>query len=298
MNNKTLFILLAILIAFSFLSCNICLSKTSNDQIKNTDINKTIKDIHIPERIGSIVKKWIPDETDNYKLVFYINDAHCNYEAQSNIAQILEILIRDHGVDLVSIEGASGELNFSELGSLEDNNAREKASDLFMKKGIATGPEYLRITKYNELPFKLVGAEDGYLYVYNFRAFRDTICHAGETDKFIKNVNKTITLLKEKIYSHDLLEFDKMILDYENNNIELSNYVNKLSKHRKINNTDYPNLSTVSISTILEDKINFKNVEKERENLIKYLEKILSKEELKQFVKMSLKFKLEKMPSK
>jgi len=89
------------------------------------------------------------------KLVIHIQDVHCNYEAQSNIAKILESLARRYGLSLVAVEGAEGAIDTSWFKAFPDEEVRKEVADYFMKRGEITGPEFLSIT--TGYPLRLFG---------------------------------------------------------------------------------------------------------------------------------------------
>jgi hypothetical protein len=299
-----IFKFIAVFMSFTFLSSGIVTAGSINtptsylpEKVSPSLDAEKIKDLFIPESFGSIVKKWEPEPIENNKSVILIQDAHCNYEAQHNIAKILETLVRDYKIDLVAIEGAAGDIDLSRFGKLADTKAKEKVTDIFVKRGIVTGPEYLRITKYNEAPFGLYGIEDGELYVKNFISFRNSISNSKDTQYFIDELSTVVNNLKDKIYSKELFEFDNKICSYNSNEVSLTDYVKELNKRKSICNKKYTDFCRVNRSITLEERIDFKKVEKEREQLIRNIEKGLPKEELEEFVKKSLLFKLGKVSS-
>ena len=61
-----------------------------------------LNEITIPDQYGSIIET---HEGANGKLIVNIQDAHANYEAQKNIAAIIESLIDNYNMNLVLMEG-------------------------------------------------------------------------------------------------------------------------------------------------------------------------------------------------
>lgn len=258
------------------------------------------KEIFIPESYG-VIERSSFDKYPSSRLVVLLKDAHCNYDAQHNIARILEVLVRDYKVDLVAVEGAVGFLDYTRLEKLENEIAREKMADTFVKKGILSGPEYLKITKDGRLLFNIYGIEDEKLYIENFIAFRQTIDHMEETFAYINELDRVVKSLKKKIYLPGLLEFDNKATQYYENAISLTDWVKELKAYGdKLGMTlkEYPNILITLDSIELEDRIDFKKVELERASAIGELEKVLSQEELKEMVTKSLQFRLGKIFSK
>lgn len=293
--------LLNLFVAFNFL-CNSVLyglplvetTKFPINKPKISDNSPLVSNLFIPENFGSITKKF---NSETEKSIICIQDAHCNYEVQHNISKILEILVRDYKVDLIAIEGAVGDIDLSRFGKLENTKVKEKVIDRYVRRGIVTGPEYLRITKYNELPFGIYGIENGELYVRNFLLFRTSISNNKAPQLFVDELSKIIEKLKLRIYSKDLHEFDNVIQMYNDNKISLADYIKYLGKMENVSKEKYPNINTIFRSIGIEERIDFKNLEKEKTDLVRFIEKNLPREELESFVKNSLLYKLGKMSS-
>lgn len=303
-NNKNIFLkLLSVFTAFSFLMNNMAVAEPSAqayvyslEQKNMNSVFPNLENLYIPENYGSIIERWIPGKKSSNKLIIHVQDAHCHYEAQHNVARIIETLTREYGIDLVAVEGAVGELDLGRFGNTKNTKLKENAIDIFVKKGIVTGPEYLKITKYNQLPFGIYGIEKGELYVENLISFRHTISNKKEAQFFINKLTNMVERLKNKIYSKELLDFDEQIKLYNKNELSLSKYIDYLyNKYGKINRESYNNLNRVYRSIHLEEEIDFKKVE--RELLIRRIEKNLPKEDLRKLVKKSLQYKLGKIPS-
>lgn len=258
------------------------------------------KEIFIPESYG-VIERSSFDKYLSTRFVILLKDAHCNYDAQHNIARILEVLVRDYKVDIVAIEGAVGFLDYTRFEKLENEIAREKMASDFVKKGILTGAEYLKIAKDGKITFSIYGIEDEKLYMDNFVAFRETIEHLGETLIFIDEVNRIVKSLKLRIYPEGLLAFDNKSTEYYENIMSLTDWVKNLKEESDrigILMKDYPNILLTLDSVALEKGIDFKKVEIERAEAINSLEKILAEEDLKGMVQKSFLFRLGRIASK
>jgi hypothetical protein len=265
-----------------------------------------MKDIFVPEQYGEleISNTESPSGTakrlsqiPNTSQVILIKDAHCNYEAQTNIAKILEILVRDYGIKLVCVEGAEGEVNTKVFQSFPYKDIREETSKKFIKKGILSASEALSITKADELPFNIWGIEGLKLYVEDLRAFRETLGNVNEAEFFIKNLNNIIALLKKRIYPAELLEFDDRMNLYNENKIGLTEWVEYIKSKIKNQKSKSRNFYLVLRAINIEKEIDFNKVEAERTGLIRDLEKVLVKEDLQELVQKSILFKLGKVPA-
>ncbi|NTV53133.1 MAG: hypothetical protein HGA76_09005, partial [Candidatus Firestonebacteria bacterium] len=62
------------------------------------------KSVDLPAKLGSVEKAF----QGQNKLIIHIQDLHCNYEVQKNIAGMIHLLAKEHGLKLVGEEGAFG----------------------------------------------------------------------------------------------------------------------------------------------------------------------------------------------
>lgn len=211
-------------------------------------------EITVPAQYGSIIET---HKGTNAKLIVHIQDAHANYEAQKNIAAIVEDLIKNYNVNLVLREGASTDKNFAYLRERASLKARRNAAEKLLKDATITGIDYLTLT--SNYPISFQGIEDKQLYDANKNAL-------WEMDKFkdiaLEYVNKlTIAAdsLKTKIYNADLLAMDKAKKDYENETMGLSAYykiLNDIIKKKNIAIEEFPNFSAFVKGEIKDLNIN------------------------------------------
>ena len=290
----------ALLVAISFIFSNIALadiSKTTNlDTKKPVEITTDPAKIVIPRDYGLIKSKYTAK--DSKKLVIHIQDAHCNYEAQSNIIKILECLIKNDGLSLISVEGADGFIDTSWFKAFPDADIRKEVADYFMKKGEITGPEFLSIT--SEYRIKLFGAETRAYYIENLNAFTSSYPLKEDVEKYFNQIKAVLNKLKNYIYSDELKELDTKNLDYESKKLSFTDYVKyleSLGEKYKMNLRQYENLFKLVSVLVYEKKIDFNVVDKERAALIDVITKKLEKEALAELVNKSLEFKVGKISS-
>ncbi|MDP3790568.1 MAG: hypothetical protein Q8R38_00790 [Candidatus Omnitrophota bacterium] len=290
----------SLVVAISFIFSNIALAdipKTSTlDTKKSAQITTDPEKIVIPRDYGLVKAKYTAK--DSRKLVVHIQDAHCNYEAQSNIIKILECLIKNDGLSLISVEGADGFIDTSWFKAFPDADIRKEVADYFMKKGEITGPEFLAIT--SDYPIKLFGAETRSYYIENLNAFTSSYPLKEDTEKYFNQIKAVLNKLKTNIYSTELKDLDSKAQDYESKKMSFTDYVKyleTLANQHKIPLRQYENLFKLVSVLIYEKKINFSVVDKERATLIDAITKKLDKDQLKELVNKSLEFKVSKISS-
>ncbi len=253
-------------------------------------------DVVIPEEAGRI--KEVHKAENPKGVVVHIQDAHCNYEAQANIAKIVEHLIKNYQVSLAAVEGSTGLIDTTPFRTMASKDSKSEIADYYMKKGRVTGPEYLSITgPYN---FTLWGIEDEDKYLNNYDAFLKTIKFQEEMKKYCAELKLVIDTLKARIYPAELKEFDNRLTSFTDKFESFTEYADLLeqkSREKKLNMRDYKNFVLQMKAKFLEKKINFDKVDKERAKLVDELGKTLDKETLSQLVVKSLSYRLAKISS-
>ncbi|MDP2911876.1 MAG: hypothetical protein Q8N76_06065 [Candidatus Omnitrophota bacterium] len=229
---------------------------------------KDISSIYIPENIGKIVEAY---EAPNAKrLVAHIQDLHCNPEAAFNLASILEILVKDYGLNLVCSEGAEGQVDTSSVSGFPDPQTREKVAKLFVNSGELTGEEYLSITKYPKLP--IWGIENKDIYFQNIDEFNKIMAFNPDSMALINKVKDALNNLKPKVYSKKILELDKKYAEYEKSEADSSGYIDYLVKLNPQGSGKYKNIGIFTETMKLEKEINQKKIIEESQALLAKLQ--------------------------
>jgi len=255
----------------------------------------SLSDIYVPKKIGARRDKF---EGTSEKVVIHIQDAHCNYEAQKNIAGIIQHLMDNYGVNFVAVEGADKHVDTSWFRSFPEAEIRREVADFFMKKGELTGTEFLSITGDKE--FTIYGAEDKETYVKNLRTFLDCYAHKQGFLDYFGDIKKALNSLKKHIYSRELRELDRHISMHESKETELDEYASYLDKtalENKIDLMPYENFTTLIKTLKYEKDIDFDAVNIERADLVDQLDSKLSREDMTKLAEMSVDFKLDKIDS-
>ena len=208
--------------------------------------NETDLSSMIPAKYASIQVQH-PAPSDH--TFFIINDFHYNYQAQRNIAHILDHLISDCNVDQIFTEGGSGNLNLSHLRSYAPKISRENVSLNYLKNGLISGEEFLDIT--SDLNFTITGLENQSLYTNNVNSLFDTIAVSNEFQPFLASLSDSIDILKKEIFSESLSQFDQQRYLYHNNKTSINDYLSYLRticQRYEISVDDYLNINTLLAS--------------------------------------------------
>ena len=268
---------------------------TTNGPAKQVEIVTDPAKIVVPRDFGLVKSVFTGKDK---RLIIHIQDAHCNFEAQTNITKILENLIKNYGLTLVSVEGADGFIDTTWFKAFPDEEVRKEVATYFMKKGEITGPEFLSIT--TDYPIKLFGAETRSYYIQNLNAFTSSYPLKEDTEKYFNQIKTVLNKLKNYVYSNELKDLDAKMQDYESKKLQFTDYVKfleNLAANHKIKLRQYENLFKLVSVLVYEKKIDFNVVDKERSSLIDDLTKKLPKETLTELVTKSLSFKMGKISS-
>lgn len=239
----------------------------------NLNSAKDLSNIYIPETIGKVMEAY--ENPDSKKLVAYVQDLHCNPEASFNLANILEILIKDYDLNLVCSEGAEGEVDTSAVSGFPDPVAKEKVAKLFVNSGELTGEEYLSITKYPKLP--IWGIEKKDIYLENIFEFNKIMEFNQDSMAFINKTNDVLKNLKPKIYTPKILELDNKYIEYEEVKLDAISYLDYLIKlNPRANN--YKNISLFMETLSIEKQMDQKKIVNQSQDLLNSLMSVLKPE--------------------
>jgi len=233
--------------------------------------------IHVPSEFGRVIEVYQNPDQDNSKVVVHIQDLHTNPEAEFNLSNILETLLKDYKLGLVCSEGADGEVDTSSVSRFPDAEVREKVARLFVNSGELTGEEYLSITKYPDLP--IWGIENKDVYFQNIAEFNRIMEFNPSSQIFISQAKKALEELKPKIYSKSILAIDRKQADYENNKIETSDYLKYISSYiQKLNipTTNYKNIALLNETVDHESKIDQQKIMQQSQSLLLNLQSAIT----------------------
>lgn len=256
---------------------------------------KDIFNLVIPSSWGSIKEIY---KGSSKEVIVHIQDAHANYEAQTNIANIIDLLVTDYGVKIAGIEGSVGKLQTELFSTFPEDEIRTQVSDLFVREGKLSGPEALAISKGFEYPLALYGIEDRQLYDNNFKAFQDSFPFKSEAKSYFNHLSLCLATLKSHLYNPKLANIDKQQLAFDLRIISLNDYCLFLSDELGGSDQDsvkYPNFFSLLKAIKIEGTLDFAKAEEERTKLLTELTNLLSEEDIRSLLDNGLAYKNEQM---
>ncbi|MDX9703161.1 MAG: hypothetical protein RBU23_08975 [Candidatus Auribacterota bacterium] len=251
--------------------------------------------IIIPHEVGKVDETY---EGLEETLIVHIQDVHCNYEGQKNIAEILKILADKNDVTLFGLEGAKGHFMADKFHVLKNTEVRRKIADYFMKTGKITGSEYFAISY--DMPVTLYGIENEDSYMEHFHSFAEPWKFNDEFMRYYEQVNDVAEQIKSIIYPAELRELDTKEQESDEgklNLVDFCNYLKDILIAQNTNLREYKNFARLVTLNHLEKGINFDNVNKEQVDLLNFLGPRLDEAEIMDIRQVAIDFKNGRMSS-
>ncbi len=223
------------------------------EEIAESNSPIPLNEIFVPDQYGSIIET---HEGTNGNLIVHIQDAHANYEAQKNIASIIEELINNNSLKLILKEGGISNRDYSYLRFWAPLEERKEKADNLLKKGILRGEEYLNIASDYTMAFQ--GIEDKDVYDDQINTLWEMDKFKGISSEYVNKLAIAADSLKTKIYNSYLLALDKAKKDYENESTDLLAYYKALDdimQNKGIDITEFPNFANLMKINKMEQKI-------------------------------------------
>ncbi len=173
--------------------------------------------IKIPEKCGIITG--CHKSASKYTVV-YIQDLHCNYEVQSNIAAIIRRLAERNQLRLIGVEGDSEKVDVSLLSAFPIKKVKIDIGQYFMRQGLITGAEYQAGT--GDKLLVLEGIEDQVLYQANKKSLLNFLNE--ESQGYCEDIRDALVRLKKPLYNMGLAKLDHKREEYDYENVTLENY--------------------------------------------------------------------------
>lgn len=159
--------------------------------------------LDIPATTGHI----IGHHKESKKTIICIEDLHCHYEVQKNIAKIIEHLYLKRAIKLIGVEGSSQPIDVGVLKDYPLENVRTAVADYFLKQGTITGAEFYAAV--SSQPIRLQGVENKILYDQSLEKARHFL--NTESQGILYDLHEVLAKLKPAIYSEKLAAYDQAI---------------------------------------------------------------------------------------
>jgi len=234
-----------------------------------------IQQVNIPNEIGTVEEVYDANPGGESPLIVYIQDAHCNFEAQSNIRKIIDVLQKDHALGLVTVEGGSGRIDPLLYRAFPDAQIKHRVIEDYVRRGEMSGAEYAAIVNDRESDFW--GIEDMKAYYENKKAFLEAIVNQGRIDARLARVEKEIAAIREKIYTPALKELSQKTAAFDAGRLDMLSYVAYLESLRKkyVKGESFPEITKLLQAMKREKAISQEKVNGEAERLSREIERAM-----------------------
>ncbi|NTV52138.1 MAG: hypothetical protein HGA76_03875 [Candidatus Firestonebacteria bacterium] len=195
--------------------------------------------LNIPRGLGTVQAAY----QGGNQLVVHIQDLHCNFEVQTNIARIISALVAEQNLKLVTIEGASGPLNVAQLSNLaKQPRVQQAVGEYFLKQGKLTGAEWAAAS--SRVPLLLDGIEKAELYTASRQVVGEFL--NDESQGYLYDLREMLKEIRGGIYGAALLALDDQKLAVREGEIPLLKYAAYLggaAQRHGLALAAYPNVS-------------------------------------------------------
>lgn len=225
------------------------------------------------------------------RTVFVIEDVHQNKEAQTHISGALKSFGAQKGEHpvRVGLEGSSGKFLYKEAWRFPDHAVVQRVADSFLESGEFSGPAHAGFTSVptpGTRGLTFWGVDDPVYYRRNVAAYRRA-SHQKETMARLDALERENVKRKEAVFGRSLLDFDRWVTAYRNENVSLGAHLKKLAA------MGAP--MSLAVDTFLEayrteQTLDFDRVEAERRRVLEQLVKRIPEPELKALIDWSLAY--------
>jgi hypothetical protein len=214
-----------VLVCFFSVNLNLCIYAEAKNNI-----------FELSSSFGKITESYTGDKNI---LVYLIQDAHANQEAQKNIYNVIKCLKQYHknNLQFIGLEGSTGKLNFNLFLDIKNKKIKNKILDNMLKNGYLTGSELYFIK--NPKDISLYGIENDSLYEKDFECLYKSLFYRKKINEEINYLEKIIVFGKYVLYPENLRYFEIKKEEYRQNKIsfrEFLNYVVMFIEKNQLNN--------------------------------------------------------------
>lgn len=243
----------------------------------------------MPEEVGHIVSTHLitarPTNASPVKTLIHIQDAHVNYEAQKHLALIVDLLAKQYGVQLVLVEGSSGDASLSYLRQYATLEKRHEVAERHLKSGLISGEEYVDLTV--DYPLTLWGVESRPLYDANLKAMLNSETSREAVKPLLARYDEFVHQAAERIYPANLKALNAAAKRYEEGALPFADYLQQLTgwlSEVGFSTKMYPALTAFVQAHELEGQIDMARVQTEQTQALRALTSRVSQAEFAELV--------------
>ncbi|MEW6535527.1 MAG: hypothetical protein AB1454_07880 [Candidatus Auribacterota bacterium] len=214
------------------------------------------------------VSLYLAAKGDGSGTLFYIEDAHCDYPAQKEIARVLSFLIDGGYSSTVAVEGSQGRIFTHLFSSFPVDATRNRMAENMLRTGIISGEEYLSISRGK--PLTIVGVDDERAYRQNIDAFRVYYDNADNLVRALDMVDDIVDAVRASYPHRELAGLLSLRDEYSSGTVDFLTLINTALSFAGANRTfsEYPELASAYDLLSRQDQINRTVVDAEIQKLV------------------------------
>jgi SAM-dependent methyltransferase/methylase of polypeptide subunit release factors len=210
--------------------------------------------------------------------ILHVQDAHSNLSGQKSLAAALDELMTRYPVELVLVEGGSGDVTLDRLKLVGTREQWSRAAGRLLYEGLIAGEEYLNLT--SDHVMRLEGIEEKALYRQSLKVYDTIVRHRKETLPYLRRIALALDRVKNRVYPQALLDHEAALAasagtgagaQGERDAADFSVRTEKLLELARATGTDLGGFSAVRELMLLktaEKRIDFERAQAEEEALM------------------------------
>ena len=244
--------------------------------------------VDIPEELATVDEIFEAPARPDPRLILHIQNAHANYEAQTQIKKLLQYLNEKYDFKTIFVEGAAETLNPDYLKFFPDKERNLKLADLLAKQGELTGAELFLID--SESDVEGIGIENTELYRNNYDALKKVYGAETDINRYLNGYESRLEKLSSKIFSREIRKVISEWKKFEKGHRDFLPYAKRLSKNANdvlgINleslfaQIDWPQMSRLLAIQAMEKNLDVPKALSEKKKLLTFLKKNAISEEV------------------
>ncbi|MDP3919639.1 MAG: AAA family ATPase [Candidatus Omnitrophota bacterium] len=186
-----------------------------------------ISELGIPADIAT-VRDSFGDFSEKGDHVFVIEDAHTNYDAQTNTKALLEYLQTKLNIHHAYVEGAAAPLAPERIRFYEDEATNVRLAGELAKKGEVTGIELFLLEHGNH--FQANGVEDLGMYAENLALYRRVLGAKAESVELLKILRSQTERIISRLFGARLREIVRQWMAFREQRMDLDQWIPELER--------------------------------------------------------------------
>lgn len=250
-------------------------------------------DLHFPHERGYIKSSF---DGAGDRTVYFIQDAHCNPEAQQKVFSIISYLVESRDVKLIAMEGAESVIDTGWFRQFPYEQSKHVVAEYFLNNGYINGAEYFALV--DDRDVRLTGIEDRSLYCANFGHLCETL---GQSDlsESLEPLRGRLLTAAQRLYPARLWQLVECSESFAAGRISLADYIPALVTYAKETGC-YDASSSIQLESFLnllamEQRMNAHQIRSQQDALSKQIISCMDQRKVADFLKMQLKFNVNKL---